>query len=343
MTQPEFTQPSPIDPQEILYSQVEAYINERRVWIGDAVELLSGDRESAIEDVLPLPTKHIGEVRQDTPKLDLSPEKELGLREIAGRFGLGASEDVTMEQQGLTPGYMDLKEAGLVWKVAAEADLPNPGASTIIYVGSTHVLSKPDELTFQTEILGVDPTAIVEGQTQYDAAKIVAAQQEGFKPLEEPEVLPFGYEVAAGNAFTTEPTRQLLRIGTQDGKDVLLLRIDQVNFEDGSFKFRPDAATQMRLVSEYLTAKGDTEKAIGMSTSTTYASRVIDTVRAGLLQHRQFGVAMYGRKTLAKVKQTTVAEPTSIDQIPSELGVMGENLDKLSGVLADLRQSKIAE
>ncbi|HEX7368099.1 MAG TPA: hypothetical protein VF261_00390 [Candidatus Saccharimonadales bacterium] len=317
-------------PQEPLRTQIEAYIEQRRAWIGDAVELLGGDGSAPWESVLTLPTQASGEARENTPELQLDSEHEARLREIAGRFGIGGEQDVTLEQQGLRPGHVDIKEGGLVWKIAAEAELGSSNAGTIVYAGSPYRRTTDEERAFQQDVMHVTPDDIAADQTEYDVAKLVATRQPGFEALEQPEVLPFGYAVSEGNPFVAEPTGQLEKIGTQNGKDVWRLRIDRQVEADGSYRFQPDTATVMRLMAEYLTAHGDTDTAVGMTTSNTYASRAVDVVRAGLAQDRPFAVAMYGRQTLASAKHKPVTAPTDAKQLPGELAVMAYKLDQLA-------------
>ena len=85
----------------------------------------------------------------------------------------------------------------------------------------------------------------------------------------------------------------------------------------------------MRFVSDVLTANGDNDSPIGLITSNAYASRIPEAMRAGLKNGREFGVAMYGRETLAKVQDAPMKPDTDLNQLPGELRVMHDNLQKL--------------
>lgn len=120
-------------------------------------------------------------------------------------------------------------------------------------------------------------------------------------------------------------------------KPVLLLKVDGETYKDGEGKerqrYRPDSAAQMAFVSQVLLACGDETSRVALNTSTTYAARVIDTMRAGMLFNRGFEVGMYGRQTLAAVKNEPVATPTEIQNIPGELRVAYNKLQQLQAAI----------
>ncbi|HEY5442551.1 MAG TPA: hypothetical protein VIJ68_03365, partial [Candidatus Saccharimonadales bacterium] len=75
-----------------LKQNIEAYLDERREWMGDAVEIYAGDRDRNHDplDVFPEPLA----VRGEAPDPGLTPGQENVLREVAGRFGIGGEADV---------------------------------------------------------------------------------------------------------------------------------------------------------------------------------------------------------------------------------------------------------
>ncbi|HEY5442474.1 MAG TPA: hypothetical protein VIJ68_02970, partial [Candidatus Saccharimonadales bacterium] len=212
----------------------------------------------------------------------------------------------------------------------------NQGAKVIIFAGSPDRLIGEDETAYVEERLG---KGIETAKTEYDMVRQIAGWQESFVPLEAPEVVPFGYDIYNGHALVPQPTGQLIKIGECNGAAVLHLRVDRENYfdeEEGKdmFRNRPDSAALMGFVSDMLSASGDEASSVAINSSTTYASRAVDTVRAGLEHGRPFLVGMYGRQTLADVERKPAAEPTEIKQIPGELYEMQNKLLQLRVAVA---------
>lgn len=314
------------------------YIQTRMVWLKDAVELVTGDRETPIENVFEFPMQNPQERRADATPLELTADKEQELREIAGRFGIGGEADVTSiaEHQVL--------EGGKPWKVEAEAKISN-GAQTIIFAGSTFRRIGVDESDYMRVKYGVE----LAGDTEYDMVRKIAEKQHGFVLADEEEVLPFGYEISEAHTFINKPTEteQLKKIGevveldenqeVRVRKPVLLLKVDGETYQDEEGKekqrFRPDSAELMVFISQVLSAGGDEISRVALNTSTTYAARVIDTMRAGLQANRTFDVGMYGRWTLAEIRGEAAASPTEIQNIPGELRLAHYKLQQLQAEL----------
>lgn len=303
--------------QENLKSYVETGLGR----IGDAVEVITGDREIDPVVALVAPMQNPEEARADSAPLPLTAEQETDLREIAGWFGIGGEADVVS-----AAGYQIL-EGGKPWKIEAEAAIAGH-TKTIIFAGSSFRKLGADETAYLEAKLGG-----VDGETEYDMARQIAESQDGFVGLERDEILPFGYEVTPEHALVSGPTGQLVKIGKIHGRPVWLLRVDGETYtdEEGNAKQRnrPDSAALMSFVAEVLSAGGDQTSSVGLDTSTTYATRVIDTVRAGLRHDRTFDVGMYGRQTLADIKGEPAAQPTAINQIPGELRVAYDKLIQL--------------
>lgn len=314
MTQPKQEQQQP---------NLEAYIGDRMEWIKDAVEVVSGDRQADPLEVLPPATG----TRDDAEALPLTDDQETKLREVAGRFGVGGEADVTYNAE------VQLVEGGKPWKIIAEIGII-PDAGTHILAASPHRIIGQDEADYMRELYKVDLT----GKSEYDVAQFIAGTIEDSELLEEPEVLPFGYDIHDSNKLVQEATGQLIQVAKRHGEwPLLLLRVDREDYQDeeGASKYRnqPDSAALMGFISGTLSAAGDETSRVGLITSNTYASRAIDTVRAGLQAGREFGVSMYGRRSLAETgAQLPVA--TSINQIPGELHVMYEKLINLQAELA---------
>jgi hypothetical protein len=258
-------------------------------------------------------------VRDDAKEPELNPDKEAELREIAGRFGIGGEQDIQSDAS------VQIMEGGKPWKVEAEAAIAQ--GDTVIFAGSSHRKIGDDERQYMHEKYGVD------ADTELEMIVAIAKKQEGFVPLEENEILPFGYDIHNNFSLIAEQTGQLIKVGELNGKPVLVLRVDREDFtdEEGQKKYRnqPNSADLMVFVSDAMSTAGDDESSIGIVSSNTYASRAVDTLIAGLKANRTFSVGMYGRQTLAGVRGQEVADPSPFNQLEGELHVMHQKLANL--------------
>jgi hypothetical protein len=135
-------------------------------------------------------------------------------------------------------------------------------------------------------------------------------------------VLPFGYRVLSESRLEPrdEATGQLMQIGAEGG--VRLLRVDRDSTlisMPGSNYSQPDAAAFMGFVAHVADVEGAHQDPVGFMTSNTYASRVADAIRAGLVTGHPHGVGMYGRMTLAETKHTEVQPDTPLNQLPGDI------------------------
>lgn len=315
--------------------KVEAYIAERFEWLSDGVEAVTGNREDDPIAVFPEPT----EPRANAVIGESFTEHEGALREVAARFGVGPEQDA--------PGTAEVRivEGGKPWKIEAEAAIGAGVASTIIFAGSANRKIGADEKAYLAEKHGVDAEADL---TEFDVAQLLASKLDNFQTLEQPEVMPFGYQLDADNTLTEEATGQLVKIGTTSGKPVMVLRVDREDYVDeegkNKYRYQPDSAKLMKFVSGVLRASGDETSGVGLDTSNTYASRAIDTVRAGYEDGRFFDVGMYGRATLRGLVEETqvfadgivkVTAETPANQIPGELHTMAVKLQALKAVIGE--------
>lgn len=292
----------------------------------DVVEIVGG-QGAHIDTVLPQPMKGPGEARQDAKDPDWDESQVVKAREVAHMFGYGSERNVN---SGLSGGVRIL-EGGLAWKITAEhsalADENSP--ASIVFAGSAYRPLKDEERGFIKDHLEMSTDNMV---TEYDFAEALARRQLEDTVQEEFD-LPFGYQISEGNPTVEQETGQLKRLGyTESGVNVLLLRIDREEYEeDGQqkYRFQPPTETLMRFMSDVLGAYSDHDSPIGLITSNAYASRVPDALRSGLRHGREFGVAMYGRSTLAKIQGVEMKPDTPLNQLPGELRVMHDNLHKL--------------
>ena len=291
---------------------IESYVSQQQTFLQEAVGIMAGDRTLNPLEVFPEPTA----VRQDAEPVEISEEAESRLRAAAAELGMGANED--------TPSNSDhqVMEGGLAWKIAAEAKISEP-RSTFIFAGSPLRKVNDAEKTFMADKLSVSNP----GETEYDIAKQIAEAQPDYEPLEEPVVLTFGYKVSEGCELVRESTGQIIQIGENQGRAVVLLRVDQDNPEPPFF--RPDSAALMSFVANVLSESGDEQSSVGIVTTNTYPSRGIDAMRAGIGHpNRPFDLGMVGRETMGDVKGVEV-QPTPINQIPGELHQIAAKLSKL--------------
>lgn len=264
------------------------------------------------------------------PSLDLSSGQELTLREIAGRFGIGCEIDSP------SGAGVDIIASGAAWEIAAAAKTSSV-ISAKIFAGSPHRMVSNEERTYLAEeglISSVDHRL-----TEYDASQLIARGCEGFAPLDEEEVLPFGYDIHSRNSVMKTATSQFIRIGhVGDGSDirkgVIMMHIDQyqdrVSQADGTRHSKHLLTVDiMSIVSRVLSQGGDDKSSIGLVASGTYASNRIATVLAGLREDRRFALGTYSRETLASVKGEGTPSPVDIDQITGELRAIYDMLNIL--------------
>jgi len=301
------------------------YVEERQGWLREAASIYHGpELEGDMIGQFPKPT----EIRADAEGWDLTQEQEEKLREISARFGIGSEQDI------LSSSEIVLLEGGKPWKVASELAISS-GASTLIFAGSPNRKLVADE----HEYMAAKKGGSVENETEYDMVRRIAQNAEGFVPLEEDIILPFGYDINEDHKITETPTGQFVEIGSINGAPVVILRVDRENMPDGKYQNQPNPLQLLNVVAGVRAAAGDQTSSIGILTSNTYASsRSVGVVEAGLRSERDFTIGMYGRSTLAEVQGKPASEPTPINQIPGELYVIAEALQKLQDTITELNQ-----
>lgn len=310
------------EPNYMSGETVEQFISMREAWLADAVELMTGDREADPLQVFPVPT----EVRADAPELDISDEQEQDLRDIAGRFGIGGEVDVPAAAE------VEILEPGKPWKVEAEAVI---ATGIKVYIGLPARRIDDGERAYVQHKLPAGEAAAV---TEYEMVRQMAELDHDFVPLDEDVVLSFGYEARPGFAVNANRDGQLLQIGTSKGQPVFLLRLDSyTENENGKLRnIKPKNAELMAMVGLALERNGVIDaRSIGLLTSSTYPSRLLDTMIAGLRSNLDFRLGMYGRNTLAAVKNEPIAGPPDLNQIPGELHTYARKLKQLKAVLAE--------
>jgi hypothetical protein len=186
--------------------------------------------------------------------------------------------------------------------------------------------------------------------TEYDMVMAFALRRAD-AAVDDVVVLPFGYEIEAGNkiSITDEPTGQYAHVGdTAEGQSVRVLRVDQKMYpgaeSEKPVRSQPDTASLLEFASHVADEEFAPMDAIAVVDSNTYAASVIEAVRASLRdgQH-QFGVVMYGRETLARVKRTDVQPDTPLNQIPGEFRARYISLASLKTELEQLSAGPVEE
>ncbi len=290
--------------------------------IVELVEYIGGP-EASIDAVLPLPP----EIRQDAAEPNWSNEQKAVVRAVANELGFGSEQDVS---SGLS-GASVVLEGGLAWKVQAEllATTNEDSYSSQVFAGSPNRKLRDDEITF----LSVRGIVLSSEASEYDMVAAVAMNQEGFEALDQAEIEPFSYETDEGNTPGTTTSGQLVKIGTVDGRQVRVLRVDREDFEDedGNNKYRnqPNSEQVIRLMADYLQNSDDTDTPVELKTSNAYASRVPASLAAAEGLDRRVGIGMYGRATMATVKGEEIAPESPLNQLPGDLRLYLENAAKV--------------
>jgi len=306
--------------------------------LGRAVEILApnntGERPL---DVFPDPK----EVRADAEPLDLTTEQESEVRALVAELGFGRETDLTLSEQGLFGAHVII-EGGQPHKIRAEAEMVLGDTAsvpaTIVFSASKNRKISSEAERASAERLGVGSAA---EYSEYDVARRVAEQLPGYMPLEQDEVMSFGYDIHNGHAVVEEPTGQLITIGYIGKTPVVLLQVDREDYvdENGKSKYRlqPTPADLMKIVDTVSTTLGDENSPVAFVTSATYQpSRMVDGAIAALESHRTIGVATYGTKSLAEVKGDTIPAPAPLNQLPGELRKAAQEAERLRAVLGNI-------
>ena len=338
---------------------------DREVALLDATAEAIGGEGARVEDVFPMPTK----VRKDAPMPEWAEDetKVAKARETAHEFGYGAEQDTP---SGLQGGRRVLR-GGLYWKVAAEVaalDVES-GVTDVTYSGSPNrKLNDAEQDAVYADIIAISESLRTMPDTVDDVERSrVEAQRDRLEQLLYPDVteydmvftlalnstesraddvreLPFGYEVLPGNkiSIVERQTMQFLQIGTtRGGQNVRVLRVDQ-QLHPGDkpgeeVRSQPDSASLMEFTSYVADSENAPTDAIVIVDSNTYAASVIEAVRASLRdgQH-QYGVVMYGRSTLARVKHADMQPDMPLNQVPGEFRARYVSLQSLRAELQQL-------
>lgn len=303
--------------------------NERITIIEEAARDVGGP-DATVEDVFDRPMKQ-GGARMDPEAPDWTAEQEAAVRRATHALGYGAEKNVP---SGLK-GAFSLVEAGLPWKQDFEETLiEEEEPSAIAYFGSPWEALNEKHLEHVAKMHGVE---LRKGATQYDVALMLADLRVVKRSI---EVMPVGYALAENNPIIYTPTGQVqLRGMGAEGQPVYLGRTDREQLDDGKYRYQPDTATILGVQAALLKAQGDESTPIVALTTQLYLSRMYDTIRAGLLHDRVFGIAFSGRETRAKILDEPLADDLPLEQIPGELAVA---YDK-NVALAQLAMSQIEE
>lgn len=309
------------------------YAHEGKLRIDGLVAELGGP-DANLEEVLPSP----GEVRGDAPLPTWAGDEQAvaTARAVAAEFGYGAEQD---QPTGIAAGAL-IFEGGLAWKVVAQKTMYEQSEQPqqrVLFAGSAERQLRPDEREF-LQGKGYDQAVVDKLATEYDMVRLLATDMVAHDaPEEDPG---FGYRVAAGNAILlgderSEDEHQVVHLGSDalSETEVYVVRVDRENYVDADgkprYRHQPDSAALMGLVADALATAGDESTPVGLLTSSTYASRVPDAVRAGVHRGRQFAVGMYGRATMAAVKEEPIKPETPLAQLPGDLHVLYDKLDAL--------------
>lgn len=273
------------------------------------------------------------EVRSEAQDPGYTYEQEQALRAVAAEFGFGRETDLTVSELGLNGAHVVI-EGGLPHKIMAEIktitnDKTAQPASYIL-AGSPY-----RKATSEAEINSAKAQFNGQyGETELDNVRLAASTIEGFRAQEGgDQVLPFGYTVDSVHDLLNKPTGQFSLVGYVGEAPVVLMRIDREDYQDeagqNKYRYQPDTATVIGLVSQVLSTTDETSPVALVTSSAYQTSRQIDATRAALSTSRPVGVASYGTKTLATVKNEQISAPVSINQLPGELYKIAQNIESL--------------
>ncbi len=308
--------------------QVRQLITRYDVALAGGVTIGYPEREGEKPvDVFPAPTQP----RAEAPDPQWSADQEQGMRAAAAEFGFGRTTDRTIGELGLTGAHV-VYEGGKPWKIEAEAamvgadDYAQPASYT--FAASPNRKIGEDEKTYIADKFGAHP------ETEYQVAQMVAEKTAGFVAHAQSKILPFSYDVTNKFAPGEQASGQLVEIGTIGEAPVRLLRIDHEDYiaDDGSNKYRnqPRTGDVVKLIAD---TQPEDSAPIAFVTSATYqASHELAAVQSGLAMNRPVGVPTYGTARLAEVKGESVPAPAPINQLPGELHVAAQNVEKLRGL-----------
>lgn len=301
-----------------------------------AKSIMEVSPEADLLQIFPSPTER----RESDEGLTLTPGQEASLRKSASELGFDREIDRTASSVGLEPGYTAFIESGQVHKVLAEIGncLEDGSAkpASIIVGGGLRKVDSLDERSIAARLLKLEESEV--GATEYDVVRQAISSVEGSVPLEQPQVLPYSYDIQNGNEVKEAENGQFLVVGHVQGIPVTLMRIDREDYEEeGKPKFRkqPDSAGVMKIIDGVLRLS-KVESSIGFHTSATYqTSREVDAKRAAIQTGRFCAVPSYGTARLARVKGEPAPSLVAINQIPGELHRIENQLRKLEEVLPD--------
>ena len=328
------------DPRAVIAEQAREQIDQI-----EQTAIKIGGEDAELDDVFP----HPPDDRDTAPDPGWDERQEAEGRALGEALGYAAEKNVP---SGVRRAVLKL-EGGKVWKMESEAEAiaDEEDVEAVVVSGSPYRLIGEDEKAHKVaqfeEQLPKDMSdkerdeevaeyaMMLEGEefTEYDEAIEIA---QGMVESLVGDTLPYGYEVSEGNPLVHEATGQFVRWGkNSDGKDVVTMRVDQgVDEETGKPKNRPNPMRRMGIISDILTAQGDTTTPVVFMTSNAYASRKVDALRAGLGNDRQYGVAMYGRETLARVKGEPIQPGARLNQLPGDIR---QTHDKLRQLLTEIQ------
>jgi len=317
MNQPENKNPESLRAEII--SKYEASLDR-------AVLAVSGEVGTSINDVFPNPRSE--ERRADVAFDDSVVYDEEAFRAAMAEMGPGRVENRGAKEVGLQEGYVALVEAGQAHKIVAELNVifnkDEIAPSAVIIAASSERILPEQERIVTAGVLGIDQDSV--GRTEYDISRQSLLSQPGFEQAED-EILPYSYD-SEGALVPGEDSQQFVKVGSLNGADVVLMRIDREYNEDGSYS-QLDNIAKMNVISDILSEQGNDSTEIGFATSATYEpSNVVSSFHSQSETSRPTKVISYGTQELAGVKG---GEPTlpALNQLAGEAYKVAQQIDSL--------------
>ncbi len=279
-------------------------------------------------DVFPSPSP----VRAEGDPVPLTPLQVSDLEANAAFLGFGHELDILPSEIGLS-GAIAVVEGGQPHKMYAEIgmlmdDTEAKPKYIMVTASPFREVKSTDERASAQRLTGRI------GQTEYNVAGDVvnAFKERGFVPHAVPRVWGANYDVRDYYRVGAEPNGQFVEVGTLNGVPVVLMQINRIQHDDGTYLNQPTTADVVSIIDEVMHQRGDDETPLVHITSAAYPSREIGVVLAGLTARRLVGSAYYGNRTINRVKGTPGAAPP-LGQMPGELRAMAEQAASLRRAL----------
>lgn len=308
-----------------VYDQLPSSGGEQNV---SQIERLRSTVEQ-IASLVGVPLEHPRARREDTPLPEgyiNTPEKEQQIRQLSEALGIGCPYDITPEMAGAPTERTTIVEAGLVWKMQAELDIALKDGNGPIIMGGSRFEQPNDAELEKLALISGKTVDDLRGMTQYDAAYMILASQQGFELAENTAAIDAKRAASDTGDVPIDFDGQgdILYTGTINGRDMYMYDVPRRQDPEKPGKFQAFKASD---ILEHISANDLGGNDICLVTSTTYiATRAIECDKATERGVSGVFVAGYGQETLAVYKSGGVPKPVAMNQILAEVAATANKL-----------------